>query len=210
VASLEEGVIAALLLVVLSGSTGCDVEDESTRSRPLELWLDPSGTHAVIPLADSDLLSVGVDSGAVAFRYRHVRTRNYPVFQLPPSRLVCPPEWAGPGLVYLVYTDALVALAPDTATVRWRMPIRVPMPRAFCPAASPDSGLVTVSYRGHGLNKLGPDGNELWSYVFPDGAVASTGPRIVGESGNIWIRARSVLFSLSPDGHLNWEHPVVP
>jgi outer membrane protein assembly factor BamB len=112
------------------------------------------------------------------------------------------------GRLLLMYSDLFVALAPDTGNVVWEKPFVGTSARNLCPGVTPDSGAVVVVRNGRGLVKIDAAGETRWSFTFPDGAVARGQPVALNVSGDVLVRTDSLLYSINPDGRVNWVAPA--
>ncbi len=185
--------------------------DEEVRAADLgEVWPDGDGAGFVTQLDNGDLVAIDADTGRVTWRYRHFGAPRNPVLDFPRPRLVCDPKRAPHGIRYLVFTDALVALAPGASSVRWQFKLHAPMPRGLCPAVTPDDGLATIAMRGRAATKMGGDGTALWTHWFPRDRTATTGPIVLPESGDTLVRVGDDLMALTSRGTLEWTRPVFP
>lgn len=201
---------AALGAVFLSGLC-CDsgVQREWREASDLQsTWPSPDGTLLLAQAESGDVLAIDSVSGALEWRYVHFGSVRHPLIEFPRARLVCPPRYAKAGILYLLFSDRLVSLSRQTGRVRWRRPIRTPYTTGMCPAVTPDSGLVLLVRRGHGVIKLDSEGDIAWSFAFPDGIVAHAGPTVRAVSGDVLVRAGGRVFSLDPDGQLAYDLAV--
>jgi outer membrane protein assembly factor BamB len=184
-------------------------EDEAKEADLTEVWPTPGGGTFLTQLDNGDLVAVDSKSAEVAWRYRHFGL-HHPEIELPRSRLLCEPAYTSSGLVYLVFSDWLLALSLESATVRWRIQMRYSIARSMCPAVTPDSGLIMIVQRGRTVTKLRSDGSYAWSFTLPNREIAVTGPTTIPKSGDTLVRSGNMLFSISPAGELNWKRQAFP
>jgi outer membrane protein assembly factor BamB len=201
---------AAAAVALCLSACQADVEEDVRTADLTEVWPDATPSSFITQLDNGDVVGIDADTAQVKWRYRHFGVPRLSFIDLPRSRLVCDPRPANEDLLYLVFTDSLVALSPKTATVRWRMKLRVPMPRSACPTVTPDSGIAMVAMRGRTTAKMSSTGAALWTYWFPQNGSASSSPVVIPDSGDTLARVGDNLYSVSPAGKLNWRRPVLP
>jgi outer membrane protein assembly factor BamB len=170
-----------------------------------ETWPAPDGELFATQLPNGDVVAISSGDGNLLWRYQHVSSPEHPLIEFPRARLVCAPAFGSADVVYLLFADTLLGLSSSTGTVQFRMPLRNAPPRNACPAVAPDSSLVMLVQRGRALAKIAPAGTLTWSFQFPDGLVAQSGPMVVPSTGDVLVRTGPVLLNVSPSGTLNWQ-----
>jgi outer membrane protein assembly factor BamB len=170
-----------------------------------ETWRAPGGEVFLTQLPNADVVAISAEEGDLLWRYQHVSSPEHPLIEFPRARLVCTPAFGSAGVVYLLFSDTLLGLSSSTGAVRFRMPLRNAPPRNACPTVAPDSSLLMLVQRGRGLVKIAPAGTLTWSFRFPDGLVARSGPTVIPSTGDVLVRTGPYLVNVSPAGTLNWQ-----
>jgi outer membrane protein assembly factor BamB len=192
------------------GACACRVRDEERRdtAAPLpQVWPIPELGYFLTQPETGVLTAVDAATAKPRWHYRAEPKAKHDFVVFPPPKLYCPPVLTNAGRLIVMFNDVLVALVPDTGKAVWEKPFTGPSARNLCPAVTPDSGAVIVVRNGRGLVKIDTAGETRWSFTFPDGAMARGQPVALQISGDVLIRTDRLLYSINPDGRVNWAVP---
>ncbi|MCB9594804.1 MAG: PQQ-binding-like beta-propeller repeat protein [Sandaracinaceae bacterium] len=120
----------------------------------------------------------------------------------PQPHVVCPITYLPVGRVVLRYHDAMHVLDVETGELLWE---KAWILQRFCPVASLDSGVLTITELGTQLEKLDANGNEVWVYDFSQLGEAIAQPTVIWPTGDVLVRTRHRILAVSPTGDLNWS-----
>jgi outer membrane protein assembly factor BamB len=161
----------------------------------------------LLELDSTTLLAFDPQTGSRRWVYRREGVEAHPVIQIRKPKLLCPPLMTADGQLVLRYEDGVHSISADKGVPRWvrRCPHNCP---PFCAATTPDNGTIYVAGRGTLVNKIDAHGGKAWSFELPEQQLAVSAPQTVSGSGEILVRTRTQVISISPLGKLNWIRPV--
>jgi outer membrane protein assembly factor BamB len=198
--------LLALVLTAGCRTTDEDLWPDSPHSN--QVWQIPQTSWALMETKPGTLVAIDSRDGKIVWKFERPPGPSHEVIRFRPDDLACPPVFTGAGKIGLRYESGLVVLSAKTGKVDWFVELRPAQGPHVCPVATPDSGIVVVVQGGAAIRKLDSKGVHAWTFRFPDGAVARGRPQAMAPSGDVIVRTDHHVFSLNPNGRVNWQRPV--
>lgn len=197
-------IVAAVVLGALGGSA-CGPANGTDARAARGTWAVPALGLVLYQPSFRELSALDAATGEERWRFRRTLDPDPPYARLYPPQLTCPPAVTPSGKLVLRYIEALYAVDPGTGQTLWTQNLSPP---ALCPAVTPDSGVVVVVGRRKALAKFDGHGKLAWRVDLPHDGIALASPDVLLPSGDVVVRTRTHVLSLSPEGGLNWARPT--
>jgi hypothetical protein len=181
----------------------CTVNTEEISQK--EIWHSPGSSFLLLQAGADEVSAVDIQTGKQAWDYKLPDRREKPYGIDPPSSLSCPPILLPNGNLIFRYVGSIHALVPQNPEPLWLLPT---VAYWFCPAGTPDSGIVLITQFGSHLEKINSLGAREWLLDFGQEGIAKASPTVVFPSGDIIVRTHVRLLSISPAGKINWNVPL--
>jgi outer membrane protein assembly factor BamB len=192
-----------LWLSIAGWSLGCATRvDEPMQP---ELWVFPEHQLTLVQQTPGEITAVNAKTAAVLWKYRPEPKPRAPYGFWPAPQVRCQPQVSPAGTVVLRYNRDLRVLSLRSGAMLWGFHFRDYM---FCPAVTPDSGVVLVTQWGEALEKLDVHGKRMWLFDLRFAGVAIGAPQAVSSSGDVLIQTAAYLVSVNPQGKLAWSLPI--
>jgi outer membrane protein assembly factor BamB len=117
--------------------------------------------------------------------------------------LRCAPLVTPSSRIILRFHEGIYSLDPETGKLLWMHDLTWDY---LCATVTPDSGTVFANERRKALTKFNDKGQILWTVRLPLDGVAISSPQALWPSGDVVVRTRTHVVSISPTGVVNWMH----
>jgi outer membrane protein assembly factor BamB len=169
---------------------------------PPEVWTFPTEGLVLTQDAPGVITARDAANGTTRWTYRHEPPTLAPYGERPPEEVVCPIVGAPLGFALFRFHEQLHAVDLVDGRRRWFIKLKT---YRFCPAVTPDSGVVMVANWGEALEKLDQNGKRVWLLDLAPWGVAASPPTVAGPSGDVVLRTTRRLIGVSPSGAANWQ-----